>query len=75
MRYNGVENDLDEASCYEVRRYIGNSEVSRRFLCFPSHEMFSPGIYLAIYLENGQRVYFTEDNVLDKSEICCKLFF
>lgn len=66
MRYSGVENDIDEICRYEVRRYIGNSEPARRILCFPIHERFPPVMQLAVQLENEQREYLTEYNVLDK---------
>ncbi|GFT76427.1 ATP-dependent DNA helicase [Trichonephila clavipes] len=34
-----------------------------RILSFPIHERHPTVVHLAVHLENGQRVYFTEDNV------------
>ncbi|GFQ97538.1 ATP-dependent DNA helicase [Trichonephila clavata] len=61
----GVE-DLDEVTRYESGRYISSSEAVWRILCFPIHERFPPVMHLSVHLENGQRVYFTEDNAIHK---------
>lgn len=60
-----VENKLDEVTRNETGRYISSSEAVWRILCFPIHERFPPVIHLAVHLENGQRVYFTEQNVIE----------
>ena len=57
--------DLDEVTRYEAGRYISSSEAAWRILCFPIHERFPPVMHLAVHLENGQRVYFTEENVVE----------
>lgn len=58
--------DLDEVTRYEVGRYISSSEAAWRIFCFPIHERFPPVIHLAVHLENGHRVYFTEANVVER---------
>ncbi|XP_067120500.1 uncharacterized protein, partial [Centruroides vittatus] len=55
-----VENKYDEITKYEVGRYISSSHAAWRILGFPIHEHFPPVMHLAVHLENGQRVYFTE---------------
>ena len=47
-------------------RYISSNEVVWRILNFPIHERSPTVVHLAVHLENGQRVYFTEDNVLER---------
>jgi hypothetical protein len=37
-----------------------------RILDFPIHDRYPTVVHLAVHLENGQRVYFTEDNLLNK---------
>ncbi|XP_062519604.1 uncharacterized protein LOC134194679 [Corticium candelabrum] len=56
----------DEVSRYEIGRYICSSEVTWRILDFPIHHRHPPVEHLYVHLENGQRVYFTEDNVRDR---------
>ncbi|XP_044591486.1 uncharacterized protein LOC123269716 [Cotesia glomerata] len=56
-----VEN-LDEVSRYEAGRYISSSEAVWRIFGFHIHERYP----LVVHLENGQRVYFTEENIVYK---------
>jgi hypothetical protein len=56
----------DEVKRYEIGRYISSSEAAWRILCFPIHERYPPVMHLAVHLENGQRVYFTKENALEK---------
>jgi len=56
---------VDEISEYQNARYIGSNEAAWRILEFPIHERFPPVQQLAVHLENGQRVYFTEDTARD----------
>ncbi|GFX50911.1 ATP-dependent DNA helicase [Trichonephila clavipes] len=65
-RYGEGTEDQDEVTRYDSGRYISNSEAVWRILCFPIHERFPPVIHLSVHLENGQRVYFTEDNTIHK---------
>ncbi|GFX96455.1 ATP-dependent DNA helicase [Trichonephila clavipes] len=57
---------LDEINQYQLGRYISSNEAVWRILSFPIHERHPTVIHLAVHLENGQRVYFTADNVLPK---------
>ncbi|GFU99553.1 ATP-dependent DNA helicase PIF1 [Trichonephila clavipes] len=57
---------LDEINQYQLGRYISSSEAVLRILSFPIHERHPTVVHLAVHLENGQRVYFTADNVLPK---------
>ena len=45
----------------------GMSAAMWRILEFPIHERDPPVQQLAVHLENSQRVYFTEDTVLDRA--------
>ncbi|GFU40418.1 putative DNA helicase [Trichonephila clavipes] len=54
---------LDEINQYQLGRYISSNEAVWRILSFPIHERHPTVIHLAVHLENGQRVYFTADNV------------
>ncbi|GFX41928.1 ATP-dependent DNA helicase [Trichonephila clavipes] len=54
---------LDEINQYQLGRYISSNEAVWRILSFPIHERHPTVIHLAVNLENGQRVYFTADNV------------
>lgn len=51
---------------YESGRYISNSEAAWRIFGFPIHERHPTVVHLAVYLQNGQRIYFTENNLIDK---------
>ncbi|KMQ85421.1 dna helicase, partial [Lasius niger] len=61
-----LENQKDEVKMYENGRYISSSEAVWRILAFPIHEKYSAIIHLAVHLENGQRVYFTSNNLVEK---------
>ncbi|XP_025421174.1 uncharacterized protein LOC112691234 [Sipha flava] len=61
-----LENEKDEIKTYESGRYISSSEAVGRILEFPIHERFPTVVHLAVHLENGQRVYFNEQNLHDK---------
>ncbi|XP_053595510.1 uncharacterized protein LOC128667831 [Microplitis demolitor] len=58
--------DLDEVTKYEAGRYISTSEAVWRIVSFPIHERFPPVMHLAVHLENGQRVFFNENNILNQ---------
>jgi hypothetical protein len=55
----------DEVDQYQSGRYICSSEAIWRILSFSIHERAPTVIHLAVHLENGQRVYFSESNVSD----------
>ncbi|GFV04882.1 ATP-dependent DNA helicase [Trichonephila clavipes] len=54
---------LDEINQYQLGRYISSNEAVWRILSFPIHERHPTVIHLAVHLENGQRMYFTADDV------------
>ena len=58
---------VDEISDYQNARYISSNEAAWRILEFPIHKRDPPVQQLAVHLENGQRVYFTEDTALDRA--------
>ena len=58
---------VDKISDYQNARYVSSNEAAWRILEFPIHERDPPVQQLAVHLENGQRVYFTEDNALNRA--------
>jgi ATP-dependent DNA helicase PIF1 len=65
----GLERDgraIDEVERYQLGRYISSNEAVWRILDFPIHERHPTVVHLAVHLENGQRVYFTEDNLHER---------
>ena len=56
----------DEVERYQLGRYISSNEAVWRILDFPIHERRPTVEHLAVHLENGQRVYFTEDNLHER---------
>ena len=55
--------DIDEIVHYQAGRYISSNEGVWRILSFPIHERSPAVFHLAVHLQNGQRVYFSESNV------------
>ena len=51
----------DEITSYQMGRYISSNEAVWRISSFPVHERDPAVIHLAVHLENGQRLYFTEE--------------
>ena len=47
---------------------MSSSESVWRILEFPIHERYPPVIHLSVHLENGHRVYFTEENAQEVAE-------
>ena len=65
----GLEGDgtaVDEIKRYQLGRYISSNEAVWRILSFSIHERFPTVMHLSVHLENGQRAYFTEDNLHDR---------
>ncbi|XP_055918387.1 uncharacterized protein LOC129950474 [Eupeodes corollae] len=60
-------NDNDEITRYQMGRYISSNEAIWRIFTFPIHERDPAVIHLAVHLENGQRVYFTEETALQQA--------
>ncbi|XP_073835848.1 uncharacterized protein, partial [Musca autumnalis] len=58
----------DEIAQYQVGRYISCNEAIWRIFSFPIHERFPTVTHLAVHLENGQRVYFTEANAIQRAQ-------
>lgn len=56
----GDQNRYDEITCFQVGRYVSSNEAVWRLFAFPIHDRYPAVIHLAVHLENGQRVYFTE---------------
>lgn len=65
----GLDKDgtaINEVQQYLMGRYISSNEAVWRILDFPIHERHPTVVHLAVHLENGQRICFTEDNLLQK---------
>ncbi|GBN24567.1 hypothetical protein AVEN_246510-1 [Araneus ventricosus] len=56
-------NCIDEISEYQAGRYILSNEAAWRIFGFPIHERHPTVTHLDMHLENGQRIYFSEDNL------------
>lgn len=56
----------DEVTSYQMGRYISSNEAVWRIFDFPIHERHPTVTHLSVHLENGQRVYFTEVNVIQR---------
>ncbi|GFR27826.1 ATP-dependent DNA helicase [Trichonephila clavata] len=66
MAVFGVKNTTasnEEVTQYQLGRYISSNEAVWRILSFSIHDRYPTVVHLAVYLENGQRVYFTSENV------------
>lgn len=61
-----AENSNDEITLFQMGRYVSSNEAIWRIFSFPIHERHPTVVHLAVHLENGQRVYFTADNVLER---------
>lgn len=61
-----AENSNDEVTQYQMGRYVSSNEGMWRIFSFPIHERHPTVVHLAVHLENGQRVYFTDANVLQR---------
>ena len=47
--------------------YDSSNEAIWRIFSFPNHERRPTAVHLAVHLENGQRVYFTTQNLLQRT--------
>ena len=56
-----IENN-GEIKHYQEARYVGSMEAAWRIFGFPMHEHYPPVMQLAVHLQNGQRVYFDDNN-------------
>lgn len=62
-----VNDNNDEITQYQMGRYISTNEAIWRILSFQIHERHPTVVHLAVHLENGQRVYFTNENLLHRA--------
>ncbi|CAB3235217.1 unnamed protein product [Arctia plantaginis] len=62
------ENANDEISNFQMGRYVSTNEALWRLLSFQIHERYPTVVHLAVHLENGLRVYFTEANAAQRAE-------
>ncbi|XP_050065533.1 uncharacterized protein LOC126554507 [Aphis gossypii] len=62
------DNVNDEISNFQMGRYVSTNEALWRLLSFQIHERYPTFVHLAVHLENGQRVYFTEANAAQRAE-------
>jgi hypothetical protein len=60
-------NRNDEITLYQIGRYISSIEAVWRIFGFPIHERSPSVTHLAVHLENGQRVYFTNETAIDRA--------
>ncbi|UYV84445.1 hypothetical protein LAZ67_X002195 [Cordylochernes scorpioides] len=58
----GAQTESNEVLEYQHGRYISSNEAVWRTLGFPIHRRHPMVQHLSVYLENGQRVYFTSAN-------------
>ena len=63
FRAEDSSNTADEVQRFQVGRYISSGEAVWRIFSFPIHERYPTVQHLAVHLENGQRVYFTQANL------------
>lgn len=68
MAVFGLTNQTDEITQFQMGRYISSNEAVWRILSFNIHERYPTVQHLAVHLENGQRVYFTERNAANRAE-------
>ncbi|GFQ95595.1 ATP-dependent DNA helicase [Trichonephila clavata] len=53
----------EEVTQYQLGSNISSNEAVWRILSFSIHERYPKVVHLAVHLENGQRVYFTSENI------------
>ncbi|GFR25386.1 helitron_like_N domain-containing protein [Trichonephila clavata] len=63
----GAENSNDEVTQYQMGRCVSSNEAVWRIFSFPIHERHPSVVHLAVHLENGQRVYFTAQNAVQRA--------
>ncbi|XP_044586007.1 uncharacterized protein LOC123266044 [Cotesia glomerata] len=60
-------NKNDEITLYQIGQYISFNEAVWRIFDFSIHERNPAVVQLAVHLENGQRVYFTNETAIDRA--------
>jgi len=63
-----LSNQGDEVTQFQMGRYISSNEAAWRIFGFEIHKRYPTVKYLAVHLENGQRVYFNDQNVHNRGE-------
>ncbi|XP_054259503.1 uncharacterized protein LOC128984227 [Macrosteles quadrilineatus] len=58
--------ERNEIEIYQTGRYVSTNEAFWRIFSFPVHERYPTVTHLSVHLENGQRIYFNEDNMQEK---------
>ncbi|XP_067635181.1 uncharacterized protein [Eurosta solidaginis] len=61
-------NANDEVTKFQLGRYVSCNEAIWRLFSFPIHERHPTVVHLAVHLEDGQRVYFTDANAGQRAE-------
>lgn len=67
FEFDSTNESVDEIKEYQIGRYLSSNEAAWRILGFQIHERYPSVTHLAVHLENGQRVYFTEKNAKEKA--------
>ncbi|GFU94208.1 uncharacterized protein TNCV_1302581 [Trichonephila clavipes] len=60
-------NNNDEITLYQIGPYISSNEAVWRIFGLQIHERDPEVIHLAVHLENGQRVFFTNETAIDRA--------
>ncbi|XP_067939446.1 uncharacterized protein [Watersipora subatra] len=63
-----IENSRDEVTIFQTGRYISSNEAVWRILGLPVHQRHPSVTHLSVHLENGQRVYFNEENIKQRAQ-------
>ncbi|GBP58754.1 hypothetical protein EVAR_35533_1 [Eumeta japonica] len=63
-----TSNTNDEIARCQVGRYVNCNEAIWHIYTFPIHECHPIVVHLVVHLENGQRVYFTTSDVVQRAE-------
>lgn len=58
---------VDEITQFQMGRYISSNEAVWRILGFSIHDRYPTVFHLSVHLENGQRIYFTEENAAERA--------
>ena len=59
--------NINEVIQYRAVRNLCGKEAVCCILLFPIHEQSHAVVHLAVHLQNGQRVYFSESNVQQRA--------
>lgn len=58
----------DEVMKFQLEHYVSCNEAIWRLFSFPIQERHPTVVHLAVHMKNGQRVYFTEANAVQRTE-------